>query len=278
MKASLLYFNALCIGAFLVLAIQCKVQDNFEKRYFDDLAKTVLSGQPKAEEDSVILGALHLTHHLLESRSKILATAAAVPSCSYAASLTQDLLTAGGACGSYSDVLCELLQCLGFRTRIAQMKVEGRFGGHIVAETQTSKGWVVLDAMFDQFFITAGNRLASFKDVSSDWNYYRLQIKKGYDTAYCYSDVRYTNWGKLPVVLPLCRKVLTLFMGEQRVNEISLRPLFLRKFRVFYYILLLMDIFICTMTFKAVHLTNGDRRNGLASPPPFAITGFSRRH
>lgn len=249
----ILYFNTLCIGALLVLAIQCKVQDNFEKRYFEDLAKTVLSGHPKAEEDSVIIEALHLTHHLLESRTKIMAAAASVPSCSYAASLTQDLLTAGGACGSYSDVLCELLQCLGFRTRIAQMKVNGRFGGHMITETQTSKGWVVLDAMFDQFFTTADRRLASFRDVSAHWNVYRLQTKKGYDMAYCYSDVRYTNWNKFPIVLPLCKKTLTLFVGEQRVNEISLRSFFLRKFRVFYYILLLLDILICTMTFKAFY-------------------------
>jgi hypothetical protein len=253
LQGPILYINALWIGALLVLAIQSKVQDNFEKSYFDDLAKTVLSEHPKAEEDSVILGALHLTHRLLESRAKILATEASLPSCSYAASLTQDLLTAGGACGSYADVLCELLQCLGFRTRIAQMSVGGQFGGHIVTETQTSRGWVVLDAMFDQFFTTPDHRLASFNDVRANWDYFRLQTKKGYNPVYRYSDVRYTNWDKWPVILPLCRKTLVLFMGERRVSEISLRPLFLRKFRVFYAILVLLDIFIATMTFKAFY-------------------------
>jgi Transglutaminase-like superfamily len=253
----------------MVLAIQSKIQDNFEKQYFDDLAKTVLSGHPKTEEDSVILDALHLTHHLLESRTRIFATGEPIPSCSYAASLTQDLLTARGACGSYSDVLCELLQCLGFRTRIAQMKVDGHYGGHMVTETYTSKGWVVLDAMFDQFFTTADHRLASFKDVGGNWSYYRLQTKPGYNPAYCYSEVRYTNWNKLPIVLPLCKKTLSLFMGEQRVEELSLRPHFLRKFRTFYYILLFLDLFIFAITFKAFY-------RSLPSPSfPGALTGLT---
>jgi hypothetical protein len=269
-QVPLLYFNILCIGALLTLAIQARIQDNFEKRYFEDLAKTVVMGQSKPSEDSVILGTLHLTHQLLESRSQLLAktTAAAIPLCSFSPSLTQDLLTAGGACGSYSDVLCELLQCLGFRTRIAQMKVGGHFGGHIVTETMTGKGWVVLDAMFDQYFITPTGKLASFKEVSRCWDFYRQQTKKGYDSDYCYSDVRYTNWNKLPVIMPLCKKTLTLFLGEQRVNELSLRPLFLRKFRLYCYVLLLLDLLIVIATLKRFYRRLPD--------PPFPRASYQK--
>jgi len=152
---------------------------------------------------------------------------------------------ANGACGSYADVLAELLETMGFKTRVAQMKVGNTWGGHIIAEVQTTKGWVVLDASNDLFFTTPSGNLASFKDVSSNWEYYRAQTPKNYNQDYRYADVRYTNWEKIPVVMPLLKKGLTVFIGSQRVNAISLRSLVLRKYKI-YCLLLIISLVIVT--------------------------------
>jgi hypothetical protein len=130
-------------------------------------------------------------------------------------------------------VLSELLQTMGFETRIAQMKVQDLFGGHILVEVLTHEGWVVPDASFDLYFVSKTGRLASFSEVSDDWLYFRSQAPAGYKMDYCYKDVRYTNWNKIPVVMPLARQVLVVFMGEQKVEGISIRPILLRKFRVY---------------------------------------------
>ena len=64
------------------------------------------------------------------------------------------LTTAEGASGSYSTVLCKLLNTMGFITRMAQMKVNGVNGGYIIVEANTSNEWVLVDPKFNLYFTT----------------------------------------------------------------------------------------------------------------------------
>ena len=237
-NTALSFLLALVLGISMAVMIQCKIKDNTERAYFDHLAQYIRVQRTGFNEDSIILDALHLTHRLLAARSEVFSTPLPNTPETNSGTLTGDLMTADGACDSYADVLCETLTTLGFESRIAQMKVNGRFGGHIITETLTSSGWVVLDASSDQSFTTPQGRLASFKEVSANWNYYKQQTGKNYNPDYTYSDVRYTNWDKIPVIMPLIRKALVLTIGSSRTKAISIIPKVLRRYAIYYHLLL----------------------------------------
>ena len=139
-------------------------------------------------------------------------------------------MTANGSCGSYSMILGRLLKELDYPVRFAQMKVGGKFGGHIILETKTKDGWVVLDPLYDLFFMRPDGKLASFADVGAHWDYYSKQVPPGYDYSYNYAGVQYTNWSKIPVVMPATKKVLNWAMGKEKADKISLRNIILSKF------------------------------------------------
>ena len=214
----------------LILMTQCKTKDDLERAYFRELVENIHHTQTISDEDSDLLAALHLTHRLLAERQIIFHDQHFSSFQPYDGSLTGDILTASGCCGSYAAVLCELLQCMGYKARIAQMQVGGQPGGHIVTEVKTIKGWVVLDALYDQHFRTPGNQLASFREVADHWSYYQKQVKKEYNLTYNYAGVRYTNWDKFPILLPLMKKALVLVLGREKAEQFSVRPYFLRKF------------------------------------------------
>ncbi len=135
-----------------------------------------------------------------------------------------ELLAPAGACGSCSLVLGKALQSAGYKVRFVQMKVGEIPGGHTMIEAEVEPGrWAVLGPTFNVIFVRPDGKLASFADVHNDWPYYEKQVPPGYDHACNFAEVRYTNWDKFPVVMPLLRTVLTLVLGEERVSTLSLR-------------------------------------------------------
>ena len=62
--------------------------------------------------------------------------------------------------------------------------------------------------------------------------YYKPQLPAGYDMNYRYEDVRYSNWTKIPVVMPSIKKILDLTIGKTEADTISLRTYFLRKYNI----------------------------------------------
>ena len=150
-------------------------------------------------------------------------------------------MTTNGACGSYSYILSRLLNELKIPNRIAQMKVNGEYGGHILVEAKTAKGWIVLDGLYDLYFKKLNGELANFKDVQDNWNYFRDQVPANYNHQYRFEGVRYTNWSKIPVVMPAIKGVLTLTVGKEEADYFSLRTFFLRKFHLLFEV----TCFIC---------------------------------
>ena len=240
-------FFGVAVGFLLALIFQFYLRDHYEATMFNTLANTVRKKSHSPTQDSLLITAMHVTHNLLTARVSLFGRSATLDE-DYDGSLTDDLLSAKGACGSYSDVFAQLLQSLGFTVRIAQMKVHDHFGGHIIVESRTGHGWVVFDPQFDCCFRKPSGQLASFEDVSANWPWYQRQTPPGYNPAYAYADVRYTNWNKIPVVLPVIRKCLTLFLGEARVHDISVAPLLLRRYR--WYALLLSVATILLVIFR----------------------------
>ncbi|NII24077.1 hypothetical protein HB364_03220 [Pseudoflavitalea sp. X16] len=178
-----------------------------------------------------------------------------------------DLMTGQGACGSRAYVLGRLLQEMSIDVRFPQMTVNDQKAGHILVEAKTSYGWVVLDASYNTFFRKQNGQLAGFADVKADWAHYQQQVPADYNMAYRYEDVRYTNWDKIPLVMPLIKNVMYWTMGKEKTDSYSLRSLVLRKFNVLFNITLgaylLVTLFSLNIFIKArrkVAVTAGVKR------------------
>jgi hypothetical protein len=241
-------------GFLLASVIFFYMEDSYEQQLFKAMADYVNDNAQNVKnnnEDSVLLQSLHLTYYLERRRSAIFGGREFhTLKSSFIHPITYDLMTAQGACGSYAAILSRLLNELKIPNRIPQMKVKGSYGGHILVEAKTAKGWVVLDGTYDLYFKKPDGSLASFADVEGNWDFYRNQVPANYDTNYRYEGVRYTNWNKIPVIMPALKNILYLFMGRGRTESFSIRTLFLRKYHVLFeiaaclYILLVLIVVV----------------------------------
>ena len=159
-------------------------------------------------------------------------------------------MTTRGACGSYSEVLARILQTYHLPVRIAQMKANGIYAAHNVVETMVRQRWIVLDPTFNLCFVRPDQTLASFADVRKNWSYYSRQVPAGYNPIYRYEDVRYSNWTKIPVLLPALRSLLNATIGPERANGISLRTMFLNSFSICLYLVLALYFPLVIITIR----------------------------
>ena len=159
-------------------------------------------------------------------------------------------MTGKGACGSYSYILSRILSELNIPNRIAQMKVSNNYGGHNIVEAEGSDGWVVLDPLFNLTFKKQDGKMASFSDVQKNWQYYESQLPVGYNSNYNYSGVRYTNWDKIPVLMPAFKKVLEWTIGKEKTEVFSIRTHMLKKFSMLLNIGLILYVLIFLVTLR----------------------------
>jgi hypothetical protein len=240
-----LHFLFFINGFLLCLFVNFQMANNYEKRIFSSLARNIAAETENMPEDSVLTHVLHATNSLISSRSSIFHPGTVNPASTtadFATSLTGDLMTGQGACGSYSKVMVGIAKKLGYECRIGQMKVNGLYGGHIIPEIHTANGWVVVDPMYNLAFVNAEGKHATFQEVSSNWDYYKHQVPANYNHDYRYEAVRYTNWDKVPVVLPMMKKALDFSIGKQRADAISIRVDLLSIYNIYSFILLLLII------------------------------------
>jgi hypothetical protein len=245
-----LYFLTFLNGFLLATLFYFKMEANFEKELFQAIRSDINSKLTSSDsEDSVVVKVMHSCHDLLVSRGNVFGGKQFQ---GFESSLLEptsmDLMTANGACGSYSMVLARVLQGYKFGVRIAQMKSNGIFAAHNIVEVKTGHGWVVLDPLFDVYFINPARQLASFEDVRTNWAFYKDQLPTKYDQRYRYEDVRYSNWTKIPVLMPAIKKILDLTIGKKQADEISLRTYFLRKYEICFNVVLIMFLFIFSIT------------------------------
>jgi len=255
-----MFFN----GFLLATILYCYVERQYEQNLYTSIADYVrsqslgISGGQKVSEDSLCINSLHLVHRLGERRQPVFENN---PVTGVKAGILQpvsiDLMTAQGACGSHSYVLARLLQELNFEIRIPQMTVQGQDAGHIIVEAKTSHGWVVLDPLSDAYFKNPDGMLAGFNDVKDNWTSFQQQLPPGYNMSYRYEGVRYTNWNKIPVVMPLIKGFLTLAVGKEIANNFSFRTYALRKFHILFeatiFIYSLIFLFICRRYLRRNH-------------------------
>ncbi|HVM88527.1 MAG TPA: hypothetical protein VMT76_10100 [Puia sp.] len=257
-----LYFLFFLNGFLIASLFYLKTESNYESNLFKAIQKSIDKKlAPTDTKDSMLVKIMRECSNILGNRLAVFTgTSSDLEGfkTDFLHPATVDLMTAKGACGSYSFVLARILQNYDFPVRIAQMKANGIFGAHNVVEVNINTQWVVLDPLFDTYFVKPGGKgLASFKDVKENWGYYSKQLPEGYDPAYYYQDVRYTNWDKVPVILPAVKKILTFFLGEERVKNMSLRVHFLRMYDFYFYVVLI--IYLPVLLITAIRINKENR-------------------
>lgn len=199
--------------------------------YKEIVARTITADMSQKEEVLALLGAVY---NLAEPRTEFFGGRGNIdfgPRSFFGSS--RSTLQLGGACGDRVQVLGLALNTAGFEARVAQMKVQGVFGGHIVAEALINGRWIVLDPLFNLAFENADGSLATFSEIRNNWEYFKNQTPSDYNPDYSYVAVRYTNWKKIPIIMPAIKKTLDLLIGEEARREISLRAYFWDVWRAY---------------------------------------------
>ena len=239
------------LNGFLVASLfYFKMESYYEDGLFASIKTTIDSNLDANDNtDSLVVKAMGTCYHLMSNKGSTFYTGNLGPEADVIHSTSFDLMTTRGACGSYSQVLARILKTYHIPVRIAQMKAGGYFGAHNIVEAQVGSNWVVLDPTYNLCFHRPDARLANFKDVSADWNYYSKQVPSDYNPIYRYEDVRYTNWTKIPFISPAARSVVSLFIGRERTDTFSMRTLFMNTYQVYVYFLvaLYIPLFLITV-------------------------------
>ena len=245
-----LYFLTFLNGFLLASLFYFKMEANYEKDLFRVIRSNINSKFITAgTQDSAVVQVMHACHDLLVNRQIFFGGKQTQDLGSdILESTSMDLMTAQGACASYSLVLARVLQGYKYQVRIAQMKANGVFAKHNIVEVKMPYGWAVLDPLFDLYFINPSRQLASFEEVKNHWASYTPQLPLNYDQHYRYEDVRYTNWAKIPVLMPMVKKLLDLTIGKERADNISLRTYFLSKYEICFNLTLALFIIVISFT------------------------------
>ena len=246
------------MGIVTGLLFYFKTEDTYEKNLFKTLAESV-SQRISIHNDnkSKLLASLHIVNSALEPRQKTFGNSNLNGfKAGLLQPLTVDLMTAQGACGSYALVMARLMEDVGFKARMVQMKANGIYGEHNITEVKVDGSWVVVDPLYNLYFKKPDGNLASFADVQRNWSYYKEQVPAGYDMNYKYEDARYTNWDKIPIILPAIKKVLDWRLGTKKADHISLRIFMIRKFNVFFICALILQSILLVYTFMLIRKKN----------------------
>lgn len=249
-----LYFLMFLNGFLIASLFYFKMEAAYENGLFLSIKNSIdHKTDANDTEDSVLLKAMDVCHTLMADRGATFQDGASLgPQGDFFHPASVDLMTAGGACGSYSEVLARIMQTYEYPIRIAQMKANGIFAAHNLVEVKTAHGWVILDPTFNAAFTKPDSRLASFDDVKNNWTYYSKQVPPGYDMNYRYEDVRYSNWQKLPVVLPAIKGTLNFLLGKEKADTISMRTWFLKIYTIYFYVALFLCIPVLLFTIKKI--------------------------
>ena len=156
-------------------------------------------------------------------------------------------------CGTYSGVLGRLLDRAGIGFRIAQMYCpeEGVWGCHITLEAKVNGGWLAVDPLYNIVFPV------SYEEVGRNWDKYKRLTPSNYDEKYRYAGVRYTNWNKIPIVLPATKWLLD-FVAPEFARTLSLRSYFLNLYRVYefagFFLILVVGFLLLRARAKQAHV------------------------
>lgn len=229
-------FHVAVHTALLVIITGLIILANGEDRLYDTAVHNIVRDTMTQEEKVIALN--NAAHELVSSQNKYIAhiRKKGIRSMFFDSGDLQ--LASGGACGSFSHVLGRLLHQAEIPFRIIQMQCHPDSGAcHILVEAKVDEDWVVLDPLFNLYFPTSTG-LATFSEVKQNWGYYKTLTPPNYRMMYDYQHMRRTNWDKVPFIMPIAQKIVSLFADPK---QISLRSHVLNLYRAYAYALLFIE-------------------------------------
>ena len=100
--------------------------------------------------------------------------------------------------------------------------------------------------------------------MSDGWSSYQSQVpewrsgakpssEEYYDVGFFdYADVQYTNWQKIPILMPAAHAVLRRIMGEERADLVSIRTMVFDTNRVYW--MLSVVFYVLLVVAAAAHV------------------------
>lgn len=209
-------------GVFIVTLLFFGMEYLYSQRIYQEIAERATKPEMTQEEKALVI--LNTVYNLLEPRTEFFGGRGNIPFGPLKVfNASRTILTFGGACGDYVHVLGRALKAADINIQVVQMKVGDIYGGHIIAEVLINDRWVILDPIYNLYFRNPDGSLATFSEISGNWQYFQKQVPSNYNPEYAYEGMRRTNWGKIPVLLPLAKKILNWMVGPEIREEISLR-------------------------------------------------------
>lgn len=197
---------------------------SFEEEVLNNLALHVKSKSIPNNTESIVTAALKDASYLDERNTELLGDKTfhtwkiGLMSTSFA-----PYYYGGGACGGYSLFLGRLLNKLGYEIKTVQLKVNGKYGGHITLGVVDGHRLLLVDPLYNLYYKDSMGHMVDIHEVSKNWyNYYIKQVPTSYNPSYNYqSGWRYTNWDKFGDLSRTMYKIGVLFFGKERMDNYS---------------------------------------------------------
>lgn len=176
------------------------------------------SVQPVWADEQKVIALTSVAHRLLSPRTQFFGRSLKASfRRTWLRSADSDLVR-GGACGTYAGLLGRLLDAADIDFRVVQLYCEDVdvWGCHIVLEVEVDGTWRSVDPLFNVVFPVSAEALRD------DWIRYRNIVPPEYNPMYDYSNFRYTNWDKIPVLMPALRRMLEL-VSPDTAKTLSVR-------------------------------------------------------
>jgi hypothetical protein len=212
---------------------------DYENRLYDALVAHAI--RPGMGEEARILALMRTSHTTVQAREPLFHDITiGGPHAALFRSGDTELLQADGSCGTCAHVFVEACHRANIAARVCQLSEGGTSTSHVIAEARLEDRWVVVDPLFNQVFRDRQGKLVGCEEIEADWEYYRRQAPDYLRLGYHFGSVRYTNWSKVPVLMPLAKKCLDLVVGQRRADRISLRSYCLNIYSAYLYLLLVL--------------------------------------
>ncbi len=214
-------------GFLLALLLFHLLAASYEDEIFDMIVSQALTAEMTEEEKALEL--MDRAHRLIKNRARVLEWEKL--STSVLRTGVRELLE-GGHCGTFVHVNAELLKRAEMPVRIAQMRCGEVPTCHIILEAKVGDRWILMDPQFNHTYYRPDGIRASIGDVVGNWDAFRSQRPENFPRNFQFEEVRYTNWNKIPVLLPLMQAGLRV-INPERVEKISLRTYILNGHKTY---------------------------------------------
>ncbi|MEW5849888.1 MAG: hypothetical protein AB2A00_13925 [Myxococcota bacterium] len=227
-------FHTLSLVALLVMALRAHGEDLLLRAVYE---RGTLGASTDEER---VLQLREFVHRNVSARLPASLKLPAGPHALLTPRSAGDELTDPRNCASFAFTYARALQLGGHDVKVVAMTVNGVPGKHVTVEVELGGRWVCMDPNHNVAWRREDGQLAGCREVVDNWAYYVRQVPEVYARAIRYQPggARYTNWDKIPGVMPLVGGVLGALLGEERAATFSVRAYVLNVHRAWFLVFL----------------------------------------